>query len=78
MSSTFSNTNKVLSLGMFVKFGIGGVFHHHCDMPNNYLLVGITILMFKGVHLPCPKSQHDPPLHVVDDAVGYMVLGPWK
>ncbi len=63
---------------MFVKFGVGGAVHHHCDMPNNYLLVGITILMFKGVHLPCPESQHDPPLHVVADVVGYMVLWPWK
>jgi len=63
---------------MFVKFGGGKVVHHHYDMPDNYLLASITGPMFRGAHLPCPKSQHDPPLHVVDDAVGYMVLWLWK
>jgi hypothetical protein len=63
---------------MFVKFRGGKAIHHHCDMPYNYPLANITTPMFRGAHLPCPESQHDPPLHVVDDAIGYMVLWPWK
>jgi hypothetical protein len=42
------------------------------------MFVGIKSILVKGAYLPYPEVTHDPPLHNVDDVIGYIVLWPWN
>jgi hypothetical protein len=42
------------------------------------IYVSITSCFLVGAHLPYPKPGHDPPLCTIDEAVGYIILWPWK
>jgi hypothetical protein len=61
-----------------VKFGGGGIIHHGCLVLEIFLFVVITNNLLKGVHLPCPDSSHNPPLHIIQDVIRYVVMWPWK
>jgi hypothetical protein len=65
-----SNGKKNYAIGNFIKFGGPMVVHHNLQMLEDFLLVGITSFLIKGVHLPCLEVSHDPPLHTIDEAVG--------
>jgi len=47
-------------------------------MLEHCLFVGIITCLIRGAHLPIPNLDHDLPLHIVEDAIGYFVFWPWK
>ncbi len=61
-----------------MKFGGGTVQHHNLSMLERCLSIGITSCLIRGAHLPIPNLEHDPPLHIVVDAIDYFVFWPWK
>jgi len=73
-----SSGGKQCALGDFVKFGGEGVLHHNHSMLEHCFSVGITFCLIRGAHLPIPNLDHDPPLHIVEDTIGYFVFWPWK
>jgi hypothetical protein len=40
--------------------------------------IGIKSILVKGVYLPYLEVAHNPPLHAVDDVIGYIVMWPWN
>jgi hypothetical protein len=52
---------------------------HHCQrMVEHLMSIGIKLVLVKGVYLPYPEVAHNPPLHIIDDAIGYIVMWPWN
>jgi hypothetical protein len=43
-------------------------------MLKHCLFFGITTCLIRGAHLPIPNLNHDPPLCIVEDAIGYFVF----
>jgi hypothetical protein len=73
-----SSGGKQCALGDFIKFRGEGVAHHNHSIPKLCLSVGITTCLIRGAHLPIPDLEHDHPLRIVEDAMGYFVLWLWK
>ncbi len=61
-----------------MKFGGGRAIHHGRSMSAIFLSIAIMNSLLKCVHLPCHDSSHDPPLCTIQDAIGYVVMWPWK
>jgi hypothetical protein len=47
-------------------------------MPEHCLSIGITTCLIRGAHLLIPNLDHDLLLCTFEDAIGYIVLWPWK
>jgi hypothetical protein len=52
--------------------------HHNHAMLEECIFVSITSCLLVSVHLPYPEPGHDPPLCIIDRAIGYIILWPWK
>jgi hypothetical protein len=52
--------------------------HHNHTMPEECIFVAITSCVLAGVHLIYPEHDHDPPLNIINSAVGYIILWAWK
>jgi hypothetical protein len=70
--------HKDCAIGHFVKFGGGDAMHHNRTMLEECIFVAITSCVLVGVHLLYPKHDHDPPLYIVNNAIGYIILWRWK
>jgi hypothetical protein len=74
----YSSGSKDCGLGNFIKFGGEGVVLHHHSFLEYYLFVAITSSLVKGAHLSCRVVDHDPPLYTIDNAIGYIIMWPYK
>ncbi len=70
----YCSGGKDCALGNFIKFGGEGVILHHHSLIKDCLSVGITSSLVKGAHLPCLVLDHDPPLYIIDNEMGYIVM----
>jgi hypothetical protein len=64
--------------GNFFKFGGGEVVHHGKPMVVDTLSIFVSSCLLIKSSLPFPKIKHDPPFIRVQNAVGYIILWPWK
>jgi hypothetical protein len=64
--------------GIFFKFGGGEVVHHKKPMASDNLSIFVSSCLLLKSSLPFPKTNHGPPLIRVQDAVGCIILWPWK
>jgi hypothetical protein len=64
--------------GNFFKFGGGEVVHHMKSMASETLSIFVRSCLLVKSSLPFPKTKHDPPLIRVQDAIGCIILWPWK
>jgi hypothetical protein len=72
------NGGETRALGNFVKCGGRTTIHHNKPMPSDYVSIAITSSLQAFDSLPFPQFDHDPPLLTIKDAMGYVVLWPWK
>ncbi len=70
---------KSCGLGTFVKFGGGAALHHNMPMPLETLSIVIGFSTVASASLPFPDLDgQDVPLETIKDAIGYIILSPWK
>jgi hypothetical protein len=69
---------KQCAYGNFVKFGGRGVLHHNKEMPTCALSVAVNVSLLATTSLPFLDLDHDTLLKTIGDAVGYIILWPWK
>jgi hypothetical protein len=72
------NGGETCALWNFVKFGGGIVVHHNKPMPSDCVSIAITSSFQAFASLPFPQFDHDPPLLIIKDAMGNVILWPWK
>jgi hypothetical protein len=54
------------------------VLHHNIIMSNDCIFVPISSGLQAIVALSCPLFDHNLPIHIVKDAIGFIILWPWK
>jgi len=70
---------KSCGLGTFVKFGSRVTLHHNMPMPLETLSIAISFSTMVSPSLPFPNVDgQDVPLQTIEDAIGYIILSPWK
>jgi hypothetical protein len=69
---------KPCAYGNFVKFKNRGAFHHNKEMPTCDFFVAVNVSLLTTTSLPFLDLDHDTPLKTIGDAIGYIILWPWK
>ncbi len=69
---------KPYTYGNFVKFGGGVAFHYNKAMSANTLYVVMNSSLMATTSLHFLNLDHETPLHTIGDAIGYVILWPWK
>jgi hypothetical protein len=70
---------KGCAINNFIKYiGGRGILHHNTIMSNDCIFVTIFSRLQAIVALPYPLFDHDLPIHIVKDAIGFIILWPWK
>lgn len=70
---------KGCAINNFIKYiGGRGALHHNKIMLNDCIFVAISLSLQAIVALSYPLLDHDLPLHIVKDAIGFIIRWPWK
>jgi hypothetical protein len=69
---------KALRIWQFHEFGGGDVLHHNNAMLANTLSIVVSSSLMASTTLPFLDFDHETPLCIVGDAIGYVILWLWN
>lgn len=69
---------QACAIGNFIKYGGATILTHYKAMPANCIFAAIVTRLQVTIVLPYPLLNHDPPICIINDAMGFIILWPWK
>ncbi len=60
-------------IGNFIKYGGGTTLTHNKTMPPNSVSIAITTCLQAAIALPYPLLDHDLPIRIIKEALGFIV-----
>ncbi len=63
-------------IGNFIKYGGGATLTHNKTMPLDCISITIATCLQAVIALPYPLLDHDPPIRIIKEAIGFIVLWP--
>jgi hypothetical protein len=66
--------NRACAIGNFIKYGGVATLTHYKAMLADCISITIVMGLQVVVALPYPLLDHDPPIHIIMDAMGFIVF----